>query len=123
MGPHTFRVNPSATTESATESPMEIAALKDFAEVLKILAEFTEITDKVKLLQLYNLMNSDNFEKSREEFQRILRSLPVDLVSSMFSNFPFLFPSVRFHFETAILKMYTCRSFKMKPFQIILGEH
>ena len=109
---------------------MEIAALKDFAEVLKILAEFTEITDKVKLLQLYNLMNSDNFEKSKEEFQNILRSLPVDLVSSMFSNFQFLFPSVRFlisHFETAILKMYTVyytrRSFKMKPFQIILGEH
>ena len=123
MEPHNFRVNPSATTERSTESPMEIAALKDFAEVLKILAEFTEITDKVKLLQLYNLMNSDNFEKSREEFQRILRSLPVHLVSSMFSNFPFLFPSVRFHFETAILKMYTCCSLKMKPFQIILGEH
>ena len=99
MEPHNFRVNPSATTERSTESPMEIAALKDFAEVLKILAEFTEITDKVKLLQLYNLMNSDNFEKSKEEFQRILRSLPVHLVSSMFSNFPFLFPFVRFLFS------------------------
>ena len=99
MEPHNFRVNPSATTERSTESPMEIAALKDFAEVLKILAEFTEITDKVKLLQLYNLMNSDNFEKSKEEFQNILRSLPVDLVSSMFSNFPFLFPFVRFLFS------------------------
>ena len=100
MEPHNFRVNPSATTERSTESPMEIAALKDFAEVLKILAEFTEITDKVKLLQLYNLMNSDNFEKSREEFQRILRSLPVHLVSSMFSNFPFFISICQVSFLT-----------------------
>ena len=83
---------------------MEIAALKNFAEVLKILAEFTEITDKVKLLQLYNLMNSDNFEKSKEEFQSILRSLPVDLVSSMF----FLIFHFYFHlsgFFSHILKL------------------
>jgi len=54
----------------------------------------------VKLLQLYNLMNSDNFEKSREEFQRILRSLPVHLVSSMFSNFPFFISICQVSFLT-----------------------
>ena len=95
---------------------MEIAALQDFPEVLKILAEFTQITDKVKLLQLYNLMDTDNVEKSKEEFQSILCSLPVDLVSSAFSNFPFSVHMSGFffsHFETAILKMYTSPSLKM----------
>jgi len=77
-----FGVNPSATTENSTDTPMEIAALQDFPEVLKILAEFTQITDKVKLLQLYNLMDTDYVEKSKEEFQSILCSLPVDLVST-----------------------------------------
>ena len=50
--------------------------------MLKLLAEFAEIPDKVKLLQLSNLMQSspDNLEKSKEEFQSILRSLPADLV-------------------------------------------
>ena len=62
---------------------MEIAATRDFPEVLNVLAEFTEIPDKVKLLRLYKLMHSDdNVEKAKEEFQSILRSLPVDLVSS-----------------------------------------
>ena len=98
---------------------MEIAALQDFPEVLKILAEFTQITDKVKLLQLYNLMNqTDNVEKLKEEFQSILRSLPVDLVSSAFSDFlypvsHFICPYVRFplsHFEKLALCM--CPSFK-----------
>ena len=50
--------------------------------MLKLLAEFAEIPAKVKLLQLSNLMWSspDNLEKSKEEFQSILRSLPADLV-------------------------------------------
>ena len=50
--------------------------------MLKLLAEFAEIPDKVKLLQLSNLMQSspDNLEKSKEEFQSILRSLPADMV-------------------------------------------
>ena len=61
---------------------MEIALDRNFQEVLKILGEFTDLPDKVKLQQLYKLMYSDNVEKSKEEFQSILRSLPVDLVSS-----------------------------------------
>ena len=50
--------------------------------MLKLLEEFAEIPDKVKLLQLSNLMQSsyDNLEKSKEEFQSILRSLPADMV-------------------------------------------
>ena len=67
---------------------MKIAAERGFSEVLKILAEFTELSDQVKLLQLYNLMYSDDVENSKEEFQSILQSVPVDLVNSV--NFLFL---------------------------------
>ena len=66
---------------------MKIAAERDFSEVLKILAEFTELSDKVKLLQLYKLMYSDIVENSKEEFLSILRTLPVDVVSSVYSHF------------------------------------
>ena len=60
-------------------TPMEIAVIWDRADMLKILEDFTEIPDKVKLLQLSKLMDSsDNVEK----FRRILRSLPADLVST-----------------------------------------
>ena len=69
------------------ETPMEIAVTRDFPEVLNILSEFTELSDKVKLLQLYNLMYSDMVENSREEFQKILRTVPADLVSSVYSHF------------------------------------
>ena len=66
-------------------TPMEIAVIWDRADMLKILEEFTEIPDKVKLLQLSKLMSSsDNVEKSKDEFQSILSSLPADLVSSFF---------------------------------------
>ena len=66
---------------------MEIAVTRDFPEVLNVLAEFTELSDKVKLLQLYKLMYSDIVENSKEEFLSILRTLPVDVVSSVYSHF------------------------------------
>ena len=82
-------MDPSATTYTNGESPAEIAADRDFSEVLNILAEFTELPNKVKLLQLYNLMYFGNVENLKEEFQSILHSVPVELVSFDFSNFPF----------------------------------
>ena len=63
---------------------MEIAVTRRFPEVLEILAEFTDITDKVKLLQMSFLMSSDKPKKSKEEFSSILESLPVDLVTIYF---------------------------------------
>lgn len=69
------------------ETPVEIAVTRDFPEVLNVLAEFTELSDKVKLLQLYKLMFSDIVENSKEEFLSILRTLPVDVVSSVYSHF------------------------------------
>ena len=63
-------------------------------DMLNILAEFAEIPDKVKILQLSRLMfwpglgRSDNLEKLKEEFQSILHSLPADLVSIFFRLVP-----------------------------------
>ena len=78
---------------------MEIAASCDqHAEVFKMLAEKTEITDKVKLIQMSLLMNSDKPKRSKEKFQSMLESLPVDLVSTFVGAYPqFLFCSGEQH--------------------------
>ena len=79
---------------------MEIAASRgsNWSDVLKILAEFTEITDKVKLIQMSLLMNSDKPKRSKEKFQSMLESLPVDLVSTFVGAYPqFLFCSGEQH--------------------------
>ena len=62
---------------------MEIAVTRRFQEVLAILAEFTEITDKVKLLRMSVIIDSVP-DYGREEFQSILKSLPLDLVRIYF---------------------------------------
>ena len=74
---------------------MEIAATRQLSEVLKILEEFTEITDKVKLIQMSVLMNSDKPKRSKEKFQKILESLPVDLVGISFRALGFWQPCGR----------------------------
>ena len=90
-----LRVDPSALPDSGQQSrewtadtPMEIAVERNLPDMFKILAEFTEIPDKVKLLQLSKMMqsSSDNVENSKEEFQSILSTLPADLVSLFFSS-------------------------------------
>ena len=73
---------------------MEIAVTRKLQEVVKILAEFAELTDKEKLLQMSFLMNSDNPKKTKAEFQSVLESLPVDLVRISFRTiFTFVFLS------------------------------
>ena len=62
---------------------MEIASNKSSSEeLLNILSKFTEIPDKVKLVQLSQLMyKSEKPKKERgEEFKTLLTSLPIDLV-------------------------------------------
>ena len=50
-------------------------------EMLSLLAEFTEMPDNIKLFRLSKLMNKvDQKSKEREEFKKILSSLPVELV-------------------------------------------
>ena len=65
---------------------MEIAAAYQRTEVLKMLEEVTEITDKVKIIQMSVLMKSDKPKRSRKEFQSLLETLPVDLVRNFFSE-------------------------------------
>ena len=62
---------------------MEIASNKSSSEeLLNILSKFTEIPDKVKLVQLSHLMyKSEKPKKERGvEFKTLLTSLPIDLV-------------------------------------------
>ena len=62
---------------------MEIATNKSSSEeLLNILSKFTEIPDKVKLVQLSHLMyKSEKPKKERGvEFKTLLTSLPIDLV-------------------------------------------
>ena len=62
---------------------MEIAATEGRTEDLKILSEFTGVTDKVKLIQMSVLITSEKPKRAKEEFQSLLNSLPVDLVRSV----------------------------------------
>ena len=49
-----------------------------------------EITDKVKLIQMSVLMKSDKPKRSKNEFQSLLETVPVDLVRG---NDKYLFQS------------------------------
>ena len=75
------RVSPNATCEGKKETPYEIALNRGNDDVLSILAEFSELTDNMKLIQLSYLMNKDE-QKSKKmvEFENLLNSLSVDLV-------------------------------------------
>ena len=57
---------------------MEIAVLRENVEMLKILEEFAELTDKLKLIVLSLLMYREDNPTKR--FQNLLKSIPVDLV-------------------------------------------
>ena len=77
------RVDPTAVSGIKPETPLEII-LESYEcwEVLPILAEFMEMPDHVKLIQLALLINSDEAEQSNEEIHRILTSLPVEMVGN-----------------------------------------
>ena len=69
--------------------PMEIAASRnDGGEMLKILAEFTEIPDSAKLVELSKLMSLNyEVESEKEQFKKLLNSLPVELVREQITIF------------------------------------
>ena len=52
-----------------------------------------EITDKVKLIQMSLLMKSNRPKTSKNEFQSILETVPVDLVRNGFWKHPKYLPS------------------------------
>ena len=87
------RVDPCAVCAENTSTPMEIASANyDRKEVLAILGEFTEMPISVKLKQLSSIMYGDESKDERkEEFQKILSSLPVESVRAKNFNFFFFF--------------------------------
>ena len=85
-----FRVDPIAVCDGNKKTPLEIAVTKRHEEVLKILEEFMEITDKVRLRKMSALMDihpSINPKSTKEKFQNMLQSLPVDLVRFYFGAY------------------------------------
>ena len=62
--------------------PMEIAVGRENIEMLKILEEFAELTDELKLMELSILMYREDNPTKR--FQNTLKSLPVDVVRISF---------------------------------------
>ena len=69
------------TCQEKAETPMEIALDRYNKKVFKMLEQVAEIPDKIKLIQLKKIIQSEKTSKrEKDEFQSILGSLPVDLV-------------------------------------------
>ena len=73
-----LRVDPTATTDNRP-TPIELAVSGNHNEVLKILLEYTEMPNKLKLPHLAKLMNADD-EEAKAEFKKMLSTMPLDLV-------------------------------------------
>ena len=71
--------------ESQKGTPLEIAVSNRSLEMLNILAEFTEITNDLKMSKLSMLIaHSGDGKEATEDFQRTLQSLPLELVKGIF---------------------------------------
>ena len=69
------------TSQEKAETPMEIALDRNNKEVFKMLEEVAKIPDKIKLIQLKKIIQSEKTSKrEKEEFLTILGTLPIDLV-------------------------------------------
>ena len=81
------RVDPCAVCEEQTSTPITIASSREYnREMVALLGEFTGIPDSVKLEQLSKLMYSTNKE-AKEDFQKSLSLLPVELVRAKIQYF------------------------------------
>ena len=67
--------------EGYSSTPIELATkVKDLGDLLNILEEFIEIPVSAKLDKLSVMMEINNEEDTKEAFQKLLSSLPKDLV-------------------------------------------
>ena len=73
-----LRVDPTATTNNRS-TPIELAVSGNDNEVLKILLEYTEMPNELKLVHLAKLMNADD-EEAKAMFKKMLSTMPLDLV-------------------------------------------
>ena len=73
-----LRVDPTATTNNRL-TPIELAVSGSDNEVLKILLEYTEMPNELKLAHLAKLMNADD-EEAKAMLKKMLSTMPLDLV-------------------------------------------
>ena len=73
-----LRVDPTATTNNRS-TPIELAVSGNHKEVLKILLEYTEMPNELKLAHLAKLMNADD-EEAKAMFKKMLSTMPLELV-------------------------------------------
>ena len=73
-----LRVDPTVTTNNRS-TPIELAVSGSDNEVLKILLEYTEMPNELKLTHLAKLMNADD-EEAKAMFKKMLSTMPLDLV-------------------------------------------
>ena len=77
------RADPCAVSKDNNQTPWQIAVSRDDqGEMLSILKEFATLPDSVKFEALSQLVYIDNSEGEwrKEQFKKLLESLPVDLV-------------------------------------------
>ena len=71
-------VDPAAVTGDQHETPTEIAINKEDLEVLKILANFTEVSNKIKHKQLRIMLDREKRRSPSTEFCNLLESVPAN---------------------------------------------
>ena len=83
---HEFRVDAFYKCDRADVDPVEYAVLRsyDVEEALAVLKEFVQIPDQVKFEKLWWLLRySHQLENPQQDFEEMLRSMPVDLVKML----------------------------------------
>ena len=73
-------MDPAAVTGDQHDSPTEIAINKEDLAVLKILANFTEVPNKIKHKQLRIMLDREKKGSPSTEFCNLLHSVPADEV-------------------------------------------
>ena len=77
-------MDPAAVTGDQHDSPTEIAINKEDLAVLRILANFTEVPNKIKHKQLRIMLDREKKGSPTTEFSNLLQSVPADEVSFFF---------------------------------------
>ena len=85
---HEFRVDAFYKCARAEVDPLEYAVLTntlcdDVEEALAVLKEFVQIPDQVKFEKLWRLLRYGASKNPQQDFEEMLRSMPVDLVKML----------------------------------------
>ena len=77
--------------------PLFIACERKNMEMVKILEEYMNMTDDLKLKQLAHYILGDGRESASDEFFKILSTLPLDLVRNIVKNIARIANAVQCH--------------------------